>query len=82
MPNNALRIYKGINPNIDSYSAFFDNKKLSFTEMEQLLKEREVTDCYCCGIATDFCVGKITVIFRQHISVSTSRNSVETFNVL
>ena len=58
MPNNALRIYKGINPNIDSYSAFFDNKKLSFTEMEQLLKEREVTDCYCCGIATDYCVGK------------------------
>lgn len=58
MPDTALRVYKGSNPNIDSYSAFFDNKKLGFTEMESLLRERGVTDCFICGIAYDVCVGR------------------------
>ena len=53
----AYQVYKGTNPNIDSYSAFFDNKKLSHTDMEEFLRARGVTDLFVCGIAYDVCVG-------------------------
>ena len=51
-------IHKGINPDVDSYSAFFDNAKLGKTKMAEILKAAGVTDCYVCGIATDVCVGE------------------------
>jgi len=51
-------VHKGTNPDIDSYSAFFDNKKLSHTDMEAFLRAKNVTDLYVCGIAYDVCVGK------------------------
>ena len=51
-------MYKGTNPDIDSYSAFFDNKKLSHTDMEEFLRNRGVTDVFVCGIAYDVCVGE------------------------
>ena len=50
-------VRKGNNPDVDSYSAFFDNKKLSKTEMDEVLKAHGVTDCFVCGIAYDVCVG-------------------------
>ena len=43
---------------MDSYSAFFDNQKLSKTCLEELILKEKVTDVYICGIATDVCVGK------------------------
>ena len=49
-------IQKGTNPRIDSESAFFDNNKLSKTELDAKLKEKGVTDVYTCGICTDVCV--------------------------
>ena len=52
----GLIVQKGTNPNIDSYSAFFDNGKLAKTELDEKLKEKGVTDVYTCGIATDVCV--------------------------
>ncbi|XP_048518710.1 nicotinamidase [Dendroctonus ponderosae] len=54
---NAVKIYKGTNPEVDSYSAFWDNSKLTDTKMEAQLKLRNVTDVYVCGIAYDVCVG-------------------------
>ena len=54
---NGHTIKKGFNPDVDSYSAFFDNKKLGKTNMEELIRKEEVTDLYVCGIATDVCVG-------------------------
>lgn len=53
---NGHTIKKGFNPDVDSYSAFFDNKKLGKTNMEELIRKEEVTDLYICGIATDVCV--------------------------
>ena len=50
-------VYKGINPNVDSYSAFFDNAKLGKTPLAELIKDSGCTDVYVCGIATDVCVG-------------------------
>ena len=51
-------VYKGVNPNIDSYSAFFDNSKLGKTCLEELIRNEGCTDVFVCGIATDVCVGE------------------------
>lgn len=49
-------IYKGQNPNIDSYSVFFDNQHQQKTELDQYLKNNHITDVYISGLATDYCV--------------------------
>lgn len=54
---NYINIFKGTNPNIDSYSAFWDNNKLSETGLGKELKDRGITDVFICGIAYDVCVG-------------------------
>ncbi|XP_013381075.1 uncharacterized protein LOC106152128 [Lingula anatina] len=54
--NNALYINKGTDPDIDSYSAFWDNGKLRQTQLEAELRKRKVTDVYVCGLAIDICV--------------------------
>ena len=51
-------VRKGVNPDVDSYSAFWDNNKLSQTNLVSELTKRGVTDVYACGLAYDFCVGK------------------------
>ena len=56
MHPQGITVQKGVNNNIDSYSAFFDNGKLAQTELDTKLKERGVTDVFVCGIATDVCV--------------------------
>ena len=55
----ARVVHKGINPEVDSYSAFFDNAKMGKTSLEEMIKEEDVCDVYVCGIATDVCVGKM-----------------------
>ncbi len=51
-----LILHKGTNPDIDSYSAFFENDKKTSTGVEYYLKGLGVRDVYICGLATDFCV--------------------------
>lgn len=63
---DAVYIYKGTNPNIDSYSAFWDNNKLSQTALVQELTKRGVTDVYCVGLALDICVGSTTLHSIEH----------------
>lgn len=62
--NKLLRIediiYKGTDENIDSYSAFFDNKRLKKTELENFLNKKNIDTLYIMGLATDYCV-KYTV---------------------
>ncbi|BFZ15230.1 hypothetical protein BsWGS_18269 [Bradybaena similaris] len=55
---NAFHIKKGTNPNVDSYSAFWDNDKVSKTQLSSILREQQVTDVYVCGLAYDVCVGQ------------------------
>ena len=43
-------VLKGMNKDIDSYSAFFDNAKKAQTELDGLLKANGVTDVYACGV--------------------------------
>ena len=49
-------IRKGSNPAVDSYSAFFENDKVTPTGLHGYLKNRDVTDLTVVGLATDFCV--------------------------
>ncbi|GBL92715.1 Nicotinamidase [Araneus ventricosus] len=56
VPEDSVLIYKGTNPKIDSYSAFWDNMKLSKTELDDLLKQKKVTHVFVCGLAYDHCV--------------------------
>ena len=59
MVPGAEFLYKGTNPEVDSYSAFFDNIKSSTgsTGLDQKLLDAGVTTVYVSGVATDFCVG-------------------------
>lgn len=52
-----LIVQKGTNINIDSYSGFFDNEKEHKTQLDDLLKERNIKRIYLCGLAFDYCVG-------------------------
>ncbi|PNF27305.1 Nicotinamidase [Cryptotermes secundus] len=55
--DNSIKIYKGTNPEVDSYSVFWDNKKLTDTTLVSQLQEKNATDIYICGLAYDVCVG-------------------------
>ena len=49
-------IRKGVNPTIDSYSAFFENDRATPTGLEGYLRTRGITQLTLVGLATDFCV--------------------------
>lgn len=51
-----LILRKGMNPEIDSYSAFFDNGHLKSTGLSGYLRERKVNEIYLTGLAGDYCV--------------------------
>lgn len=49
-------VRKGINPAVDSYSAFFENDHETPTGLEGMLRALGVIDLTLVGLATDFCV--------------------------
>ena len=51
-----LVIRKGFRPQIDSYSAFFENDHITPTGLDGYLSTRGVTKLTMVGLATDFCV--------------------------
>jgi nicotinamidase/pyrazinamidase len=53
-------IYKGTDPQIDSYSAFFDNGHRKETHLERYLHTLGASKIHILGLATDYCV-KFTV---------------------
>lgn len=52
----AQIFHKGIDQDIDSYSAFFDNGHRRKTGLEDFLKHQGVTDIYLIGMVTDYCI--------------------------
>ena len=52
----ARTFQKGTDPNIDSYSGFFDNGHRRGTGMAEWLRAKGVTEVHLCGLATDYCV--------------------------
>ncbi|OAP41126.1 nicotinamidase [Sinorhizobium glycinis] len=51
-----LVVRKGFRPEIDSYSAFFENDHRTPTGLAGYLRERGISRVSLCGLATDFCV--------------------------
>ncbi|MDT8327279.1 MAG: bifunctional nicotinamidase/pyrazinamidase [Roseovarius sp.] len=49
-------IRKGMNPAIDSYSAFFENDHETPTGLDGYLRTRGISELTMVGLATDFCV--------------------------
>lgn len=47
---------KGMNPKVDSYSAFYDNQRLESTGLSGYLQQKKVHSLYFCGLAADVCV--------------------------
>ncbi len=47
---------KGTDPDIDSYSGFYDNGRRKATGLAAYLKEKKVKTVYVAGLATDYCV--------------------------
>lgn len=53
---SQLIVRKGFRPEIDSYSAFFENDQQTVTGLTGYLTDRSVDTLYVCGLASDFCV--------------------------
>jgi len=58
LDNRSIEIIfrKGMDPTVDSYSAFFDNGKRKDLGLAAYLKYKKVTQVHVCGLAADFCV--------------------------
>jgi len=61
---------KALNPEIDSYSGFFDNDHQTSTGLDSYLAERNIKKLYICGIATDYCV-KFTALDAAQLGFDT-----------
>lgn len=62
---------KGADPEVDSYSGFFDNKRGRATGLGDYLRERGVTDVTIVGLATDYCV-KYTALDARLLGFNTT----------
>src|SRR5688572_23285646 len=61
-------VRKGTDPDIDSYSGFFDNGHRKATGLHEYLTRRGVRHAYVMGIATDYCV-KFTVLDARQLGL-------------
>jgi nicotinamidase/pyrazinamidase len=56
LANLELVIRKGFRPNVDSYSALYENDHKTPTGLAGYLRERGIKRVFACGLALDFCV--------------------------
>jgi nicotinamidase/pyrazinamidase len=71
MLNRVNKVFrKGADPEIDSYSGFFDNDHRLATGLHEYLTDKRVTDVYVMGLATDYCV-KATALDAVNLSFKT-----------
>lgn len=61
---------KGKNPEVDSYSGFFDNARREDTGLGDYLKSKGVNQVFVCGLALDYCV-KFTALDSQSLGFET-----------
>jgi nicotinamidase/pyrazinamidase len=65
IPRAQLIIRKGFHNEVDSYSAFLEADKKTYTGLTGYLKERGVFKLFITGLATDFCVAWSAVDARR-----------------
>lgn len=73
LPHAELVLRKGFRMGVDSYSAFFENDRVTPTGLAAYLRERALTRLFFVGVALDFCVG--------HSAVAAARLGFQTFVV-
>lgn len=56
IPHTQLIVRKGGNPEVDSYSAFFEADRKTTTGLAGALREKGIDTVYVAGLALDFCV--------------------------
>jgi nicotinamidase/pyrazinamidase len=61
---------KGKNPEVDSYSGFFDNARRGDTGLGEYLKSKGIEQVFVCGLALDYCV-KFTALDAQSLGFET-----------
>uniref|UniRef100_A0A7M5VC97 nicotinamidase n=2 Tax=Clytia hemisphaerica TaxID=252671 RepID=A0A7M5VC97_9CNID len=61
-----MRLLKGTDPKVDSYSAFWDNNHTHQTKLFSELVDRDITDIVVCGLATDICVKFTSIDGQKH----------------
>lgn len=55
--NGEFYIFKkGMDPEVDSYSGFYDNDRKNSTGLSEFLQEKGIQETYIVGLALDFCV--------------------------
>ena len=57
LPQAELILRKGFQVEIDSYSVFYENDRLTPTGLASYLRERGLTRVFFAGLAYDYCVG-------------------------
>lgn len=65
VPHAGVVIRKGMNREIDSYSAFFENDRTTPTGLTSYLRERGLKKLFLVGLATDFCVAYSAIDARR-----------------
>ena len=66
LPQAELILRKGFHPEIDSYSAFFENDRKTATGLCGYLRERRIKRVFLVGLAYDYCVGYSALDARGH----------------
>lgn len=56
LPQAELILRKGFRREIDSYSAFFENDRVTATGLAGYLRDRKLTRVFLAGLAYDYCV--------------------------
>lgn len=73
---------KGTDPEIDSYSGFYDNGHKKSTGLSAYLKGQGVDEVYICGLAADYCV-EFTAMdaIREGFETSVFKDGTRAVNV-
>lgn len=69
---------KGMNPDIDSYSAFYDNGHRQHTGLAEYLRAHHISDLHIAGLAADYCVyfsikDALAEGFKVHLHTAATR---------
>lgn len=80
--NKIKIIKKGTNPEIDSYSGFYDNDHKSSTGLAEYLRNKKVNKIFVTGLATDYCV-KFTALdsIKEKFETFVIKDAVKGVNI-
>jgi len=74
--------HKGTDPDVDSYSAFFDDARHRATGLDEYLEKHKLRDLYFVGLATDYCVlYSVLDALELGFSVSVIRDACRAINL-